>query len=113
MKIHALERFWGKVAIGAPDECWPWQASTMGQGYPAFSYKGGMIFGHRVARFGLGPLLYESKICACHTCDNPVCCNPNHLFIATAAGNRLDHVLKGRVPSRYAHHKGTPDAQKV
>lgn len=34
--------------------------------------------------------------CACHTCDNPKCCNPEHLFEGTQKDNVEDCVIKGR-----------------
>jgi len=34
----------------------------------------------------------------CHTCDNPACCNPLHLFAGSPRDNQLDSVAKGRRP---------------
>ncbi|WP_428999621.1 hypothetical protein [Stenotrophomonas maltophilia] len=32
----------------------------------------------------------------CHSCDNPGCCNPGHLFLGTQAQNLADMRAKGR-----------------
>ena len=31
-----------------------------------------------------------------HRCDNPLCCNPDHLFIGTVVDNARDRDCKGR-----------------
>jgi hypothetical protein len=50
---------------------------------------------HRVAYRGLrGPIPEGWDVC--HTCDNPPCCNPLHLFAAPRVANLIDMRNKGR-----------------
>jgi len=35
-------------------------------------------------------------MCVCHTCDNPKCCNVDHLFLGTQADNTHDMMRKNR-----------------
>lgn len=93
---HFKNRFWSKVEIGAPDECWPWLRYCKPGGYGQFTLrKGVFVTASRVAlALTAGPLAANEV--ACHHCDNPPCCNPNHLFIGTQSDNMLDCIEKGR-----------------
>src|SRR5689334_7047965 len=94
------ERFWSKVDVRGPDECWPWTGYIMPSGYGQFSVGGTTVLAHRVAlALHLGrPLLPDMQ--ANHqpvVCHNRACCNPAHLYEGTQAQNRQDCELDGTV----------------
>ena len=63
--------------------------------YGAFGYQKFRTTTHRLAFFLSGRNLLPGQE-VCHTCDNPPCANPNHLFAATRSENIRDCVRKGR-----------------
>ncbi len=74
--------------------CWEWPGAKQEQGYGFVSFQGKMVRVHRLAlEWRLGRPL---KSMALHTCDNPSCANPFHLFEGTANDNRKDAIAKGR-----------------
>jgi hypothetical protein len=90
-------RFWSKIAVGSPLSCWIWTRGKLKTGYGAFHLLGttGNVYAHRVAYelcFGKIP----EGMDVCHSCDNPACCNPGHLWLGTHKDNMHDAFLKGR-----------------
>lgn len=90
------ERFADYVLPEPNSGCFLWEGSTDRKGY-------GQL---RVAR---NVLKYATHIAlelegrpvpdgmnACHHCDNPICVNPDHLFIGTQKDNTDDMLRKGR-----------------
>jgi hypothetical protein len=91
------KRFWASVDKRDPNECWPWTASvnTARDGYGRFWIKRVEYRTNRMAfylHYGIDPGEQD----ACHTCDNPPCCNPVHLFTGTRKENLDDAKRKGR-----------------
>lgn len=88
-------RFWPKVDVRSADECWPWKPDQAQRphGYGQFKVNGQMMSANRVA---LALVLGELREQALHTCDNPPCCNPAHLFEGTQIENILDMHAKER-----------------
>jgi hypothetical protein len=88
-------RFWLKVNMsGGPDACWPWLGSCNDDGYGRFGFDG------RVGRAHVFAFTREHELphgmIVCHSCDNPPCCNPGHLFSGTHRVNALDRERKMR-----------------
>lgn len=95
------ERFWAKVdqSLGA-DGCWPWLGSRDPRGYGQFMVRYGYRFerAHRFAWSFWNRRLLPMDRMACHTCDNPSCCNPLHLYAGTVSQNARDARNRGRLP---------------
>ena len=97
------ERFWEKVSIKEPNECWEWQAFTY-KGYGKFRLKGKSEFAHRVSyELAHGPI--PEGLVVRHKCDNPRCCNPAHLEEGTHQDNMDDRTER----NRHGMAKLTPD----
>lgn len=89
-------RFWGKVAMGGPDECWPWMADRTPAGYGRILINDRVHHANRVAWVLANDQMVPAGMQVCHTCDNPACCNPAHLWIGTQTENQRDRIAKGR-----------------
>jgi hypothetical protein len=96
-KPYGLKKkdFWSLIDVKSEKECWNWLGKLNKWGYGRLRNDGFMALAHRVA--------YEKKtgekinnLIAMHICDNPACCNPNHIVLGTHADNQKDKFEKNR-----------------
>lgn len=95
--LYLTARFWAKVDVRRPGECWPWQKATNEHGYGIFRVNGENVKAHRMALQLSDGVHRDPEEKVRHTCDNPPCCNPAHLVPGTQADNVADMVERGRV----------------
>ena len=100
-----LERLAGRYVVNEATGCWDWTgysvtersnpclrraACTLNKKH-SFAYRMSWI-AHR------GPI--PDGLFVCHRCDNPMCVNPEHLFLGTNSDNQRDSIAKGRNGAR-------------
>lgn len=99
------------VTIDALKNCWNWNGSRDKDGYARTIW----LKKHRkLSRFVLflvsGKELTTAEL-ACHTCDNPKCINPQHLYRGTYSTNNNDCVNRGRHVSGDLSGENGPNAK--
>ena len=90
-----LKRFWEKVDQRGPDECWEWVAGKDNANYGILRVGGRNHGASRISwEIHFGPI--PEGLFVCHSCDNPPCVNPRHLWTGTNEDNIRDRHRKGR-----------------
>lgn len=89
-----LNRFHSGYSI-SDSGCWNWHRSTVGAGYGRMLVQGKLIRAHRLS-FAIHNKIDPLPFLVCHSCDNPACVNPAHLWRGTVLDNTRDMLSKGR-----------------
>lgn len=104
-----IAQFWAGVKK-AENGCWEWMGTRLPRGYGRTTIiKGGrQMYTHRLAwELTHGPI--PDGLFVCHTCDNPPCCNLDHLWLGTIKDNNQDCTKKGR---HYSHFQGVTHCKR-
>jgi hypothetical protein len=97
-------RFFDKVR--KTPNCWIWIGGSRGK-YGSLKVNGKVIDAHRVS-YEIHNKIPPGSFLVCHTCDNPLCVNPKHLFLGTYLDNTMDAIHKKRhiIPQGIKFRKG-------
>lgn len=86
-----------------PDgECWEWRGGISKDGYGVIHRAGKRRLAHRFTYEQLVGDIPRGKLLR-HSCDNPPCCNPEHLTPGTNADNSRDMIERDRSPRGSRH----------
>jgi len=96
------ERFESKVDRSG--ECHIWTAYRDCRGYGTIWDDGPKMAPRTAWKLEHGE--YPEGLCVCHTCDNPACVNPDHLFLGTKGDNNRDRSAKDRTARQIGEMHG-------
>lgn len=107
LTIAEIARFWTKVQKRGHDDCWMWAGTkhVTNRRYTPMTYgqfgvyrngKNRNTHAHRIAWMIANNQAPPAGWVICHKCDEPLCCNPAHLFAGTRADNQRDMQRKLR-----------------
>jgi hypothetical protein len=110
------ERFWAKVDRRGPDECWPWIASTLRNGYGVLQHRRKKVYAHRLSyTLNVGPIPDRHVIH--HLCGNQLCVNPAHLQPILQGEHVLLHDTPSARHTAQTHckngHEFTPETTRL
>lgn len=104
------DRFWAKVDVGGPDDCWLWTAYKNKYGYGSFkpAHEASPAMAHRWAYECVTRQPIPQGLVLDHLCGVRHCCNPHHLEPVTVAVNVERSSLMESVRRRQAARTHCP-----
>lgn len=112
--VDPLQRFNESVHRGGDDDCWEWTRARDHEGYGLFKISSPRrsVRAHRFA-WEIANGHSPGNRMVLHSCDNPPCCNPRHLYLGDAKRNAMDRSERLRGKHGEAHHRAKLTAENV
>jgi len=102
MPLRTPHRFSKKVAVNPETGCHEWTGAKVRGGYGHFRDGEKMVPAHRYQwELIHGEVPDDLKVC--HSCANPVCVNPAHLYLDTHRSNMAKMSKSGRIAKGRTH----------
>lgn len=109
------DKILNNIIINKTTGCWEWQKCCSSDGYGQLSYNNKQCTVHRLSyELFVNKIPLDKQIL--HSCDNPICCNPDHLRVGTNYDNVQDRQNRNRQAKGITHgrHKLTDnDIQEI
>ena len=94
---HTIYDIWKNIEKRSADECWPFTGTARGiKGYGRVTIARKTYLPHRIAYVAEYGSIPEGMFIL-HKCNNPLCCNPNHLYAGTHQENMDDAKRNGKI----------------
>ena len=95
--------FLEKISKSSSLDCWEWTGARNNSGYGTVRWEGRIVTAHRLSAYLFGivdspaaPRNRKGSGFVLHKCDNPRCCNPNHLIVGTYSKNQSEAYERNR-----------------
>lgn len=84
---------YNRYVVKNPTGCWGWSGYVNNSGYGSVTVNNKVMYAHRISY----AINFEDPkgLFVCHKCDNPICSNPEHLFLGDYRDNLHDLLKKG------------------
>lgn len=95
-KENITARLYKNIYKNPENGCWEWMGYLSKFGHGRIGYRDKVYLTHRIS-YELNKGIIPEEMLVCHTCDNPKCVNPEHLFLGTQKDNLQDAFDKDRL----------------